>query len=247
MNNIDYLITCILREIPREILNMTFVPPNYLGTITPNLHHLIKSTIITDWVLKDCNVVAGIETIIDITNVPIDYVNMGMVLHVGLGPTGGKRMTSVLSVGYGYNAMAGGQPGIASALTEPLQTSDARCQLIGENIVYVDGYTGVWLTNLRCVLENDAEFNNIPQRALTILSDMCTLAAKAYIYNTMTVRLSTGEIVRGIAMSRIMDLVNGYSDANQMYRELLTTKWAKINYMSDKVSMNRHIRRSVPS
>ena len=247
MNKIDYLLSCIRREIPLEILNMTFMPPNLFGVIIPSLDHLMKSELITNWVLKDCNVVAGMETMIDITNVKMDQVNMGMVYHVGLGPTGGRNITSVLSVGYGYNAMAGGQPGIASALTEPLQTSDARCQLIGPNIVYVEGYTGIWLTNLRCVLENDADFNNIAPRALTVLSDIVTLAAKAYVYKTMTIKLSTGVVVRGVDMTRVMDIVNGYSDANQMYREMIQTRWVKVNYLSDRVAMNRHIRRIVPS
>ena len=247
MNNLAYLLSCIRHEIPSEILNMAFLPQTQLGMITPSLDYVITNKVITNWVLRDCNVVSGIETIIDITNVKTEQVNMGLILHVGLGPTGGRNISSVLSVGYGYNAMAGGQPGIASALTEPLQTSDARCQLIGPNIVFVEGYTGIWLTNIRCVLENDAEFNNISPRALPLLSDMCTLATKAYIYNSLTIQLSNAVVLRGIDMARYMEMVNSYSEAAKEYRDILQTRWVKVNIMADRVSWNRHIRRIIPS
>jgi hypothetical protein len=223
------------------------MPPLLFNTLRPNLEHLIKSRVIDDWVLVDCNLVAGIESIVDITSCPIDYVNMGMIINVGYQATAGKEITSVLSVGYGYNAMAGGQPGIASALTEPLQTSDARVQLVGPNIIYVEGYIGVWLTNLRCVLANDADFNNVPARAMTSLSDLCTLAAKAFIYKECTVKLSNGVVIRGVDMGKLQGIVDGYADSNTMYREYLTTKWYKVNMLNDRVSMNRHIRRIIPS
>ena len=245
-NNIDYLIGCIHREIPTEILNRAFLPPNGLGQLTPNLDHYIHQEVIANWVLVDCNLVAGIETIIDITGVKRELVNSGMIFHVGLGPTGGRTITSVLSIGYGFNIVAGGQPGIASALTQPLQTSDARCQLVGHNVVYVEGYTGIQLTNLRCVLENDTGFNNVSPRALPLLSELVINAAKAYIYKHLTIRLGTGVIVGGVDTGRITDIVNGYSDANQAYRDLLP-KWQKTNFMSDRVSMNRHIRMLTPS
>jgi len=247
MNNIEYILSVIKRKIPLPILNMAFLPTDTFGRLRPSLSHCIQNTIVNNWVLADANMVAGIETIIDITNCQITTVNMGMIIHVGLGPTAGKVITSVLSVGYGYNALAGGQPGIASALTEPLQTSDARVQLVGTNIVYVEGYTGVTLTNMRCVLENDEEFNNLSPRAMPFISELCTLAAKAYIYNELSIKLANAVIVNGIDTGKYAEIVNSYSDADQMYTEQRDTKLAKITLLSDPVTRNRIIRMTCPS
>jgi hypothetical protein len=251
MNNVQYLLSCIQRQIPKEILSLCFIVIPGLdrlaqNKLAPSLEYVIQTEIINKWVLTDCNVVAGVEAIIDITRVKSEHLVSGIVLHVGLEPTDGRLITAVLSIGYGFNGLQAGAPGIVSSYTEPVITSDARIQLIGQNIVYVEGYIGVQLTTLRCILENDNNFNNIGPRALPILSDLCVLATKAHIYNTLSVKLSNAVNVNGIDMGKIADIVNEYSDSITTYKELLNTKWFKVNFMNDRVSYNRHIRRITP-
>jgi len=246
-SSMQYLIGNIISYIPKEILELAFQPQLTLNQLNNSLEWKIQEEVIRNRVLKDCDMVAGIETTIDITSCRADWVNMGMVYHIGLGPTAGRTITSVLSVGYSYNAMAGGQPGIASALTEPLQTSDARIQLVGHNVVYVEGYIGVRLTNMKVVLQNDENFNNVNTRNLRLLADMCLNACKAIIFNKFNVSLGSAIVLRGVDMPKIQSIVDGYSDAEEKYKELLDTKWYKANMFGDRVTLNRMIRRMVPS
>lgn len=247
MNKIQYLIDCVKREIPLGVLRMGFQQPTYLNSLNISLDASIKDKVINNWVLKDCDVVSGIEAIIDITGIPIEYVEMGQVIRIGFGPTGGREITSILSVGYGYNAITGGMPGIVSALTEPFQMSDVRCQLIGQNIAYIEGYVGVKLTNIRCVLNNDKDFNNIQPRSLPVLKDLCVLATKAFLYNELILNLHNAVNVNGIDMSAILDVVSGYADSVTMYNELMTTKWKKVSILNDAITRNRYVRLQVPS
>lgn len=246
--NISYILSVIKRNIPKEILMRAFVPPTLINILNPSLDAAISDIIISRWVLSDTNMVSGVESIVNIQGCRIEYVDNGLIIYVGLGPTGGKVITSVLSIGYGYNALAGGSPGIVSALTSPLQTSDARFQLIGNNnTLYVEGFVAVTLTEIRCILENDKEFNNLSPRAMPFLANMCTLATKAYIYNTLTIELADGVVRNGIDYGRYKEIVDSYADANDQYVELRDTKWAKINTLSDPISRIRHIKMVVPS
>ncbi len=247
MNNIDYLVSVIKRNIPNEILTMVFIDFIKINTLRTNLDYYIKQKVIYDWVVKDCNLVGGIETVIDITTTRRENVDGGILIYVGFGPTAGKNIMSVLSIGYGYTSYFGNQPGIVSALTEPLQVSDSRIELVGDNIIFVEGYVGINITNLRCVLENDKDFNNISPRSLPKLSELTLLAAKAYIFNAARIKLGNATIINGIDMPQIIEIVSSYSDSYEQYHEMLINQWTKINMLNDKVSRNRLIKMIIPS
>lgn len=247
MSNMEYLIGVIKRKIPVEILTKALVPKRDLGRVKPSLDWLIESEIINGWVLTDLNIVSGTETTLNIENCPMYYPsnNMTVVIEVGLKPTNGRKITSVLSVGYGNIASLTGKATITSALVDPFVLTDARIQLVANNVIYVDGYINLKITWLRCILENDNTFNNVPQRALKKLGDIALQAAKAYIYNALKIKISTGEVVQGIAMSTISQIVDEYSVAEEKYDELLTT-WPAVMQMADPVAKNRYLRMLLP-
>lgn len=245
-NAINYLINRIKREIPISILNLAFVKTIPINTVQLSLDYLIHDNVINKVLMDDLNLIGGIESIIDISNCHITPITMGQIIDVGLGPTGGKEISSVLSVGYGYNAMAGGMPGIVSALTEPYQTCDARCQLISKNIIYVEGYVGVSMTNARVVYAHDSELTDIAQRSLIPLGALTVLAAKMIIHTKLILDLHNAQVIAGVDMGAIMDIVGGYSDSATMYLESLE-KWQKINFLGDRVTQNRLIRMCMPT
>lgn len=241
MNNADYLVSTIKSKIPMEILLRAFIKPTLYNVIPVSLEQRIKTEIITNKVCRDCNVVSGIETLISLAGVPIQQVEGGSIYNIGLRPTNGKIITSILSVGYGYGVLMPGQATISSALSDIPLSSDVRVELIGVNTVYMEGYYTMPLTTMRCVLENDAELGNVPVRALKFYSILCVLATKLYIYNTLTIALASGVIIQGVDMGRIKEIVDSYSDAEEMYMEQLE-KVPKVVLLSDRVSKNRHIR-----
>ena len=253
MNNIEYLIDRLKMAVQPEILRMAFTPAHQYqngfiaNTITVGIDSVIRARLIDNILRPDLNIVSGQVAIIDLSSVPVEYVTMGMVYKIGLGPTGGKRIMSVLSVGYGYNALSGGGPSIASALSEPLQTSDARIELIGENVIYVEGYIGVQLAYFRCMLENDKDLNNINKDGLLALSELFNLLAKAYIWRELSIKLRNAVVVEGIDMGKIEGIIDDYKDCYAQYTEMLNKKWRKMSILNDKVAKSRLIRLLIPS
>ena len=248
MNNVDYLVNKIKQVIPMEILKLTFSNEDYYGlNIIPiPIENQIKDKIIYDIVGKDISMVGGIEQLIDISNIGPRYVTMGMIYDIGMGPTGGKRITSVLSVSYGWNALSSGAASIASAVSAPLQTSDARVELIGLNVAFVMGYSAIQITNLRCILEYSKGFDEINPRSMVVLSDLAILATKAYIYTNLSIKIRNAVVTMGKDMSKIESYIDDLKDSFDMYTELLTKRWQKVSILNDAVTKNRIIRMTIP-
>jgi len=245
MNNIAYIIHNIQREIPHEVLIMTFANQAMLGAITPSTEHLIRDTIIDKWVLKDTDMLGGIETVVDLSTSVFNGVVGGMIVNIHPQLTAGRKITSVLSIGYGSGINYNGGATIASAAIGPDKLNDARVQLVGPNVIFIEGGSYVNCTHLRCVLENNTDYNNISARLMPMLSDLCILATKAHVYNTLIIKMSTAVVIQGIDMAKILDVVSGYADSITMYKETLL-KFIKANLMNDKVSHNRIIRMLMP-
>lgn len=247
MSNMQFLVDNIKRKIPIEILTKGLVPRRNLGRIKPSLDWLIESEIINGWLLTDLNIISGTETTLDISGCSSYYPNntMSIVIEVGMKPTNGKKITSVLSIGYGNVGSISGMATIASALVDPIVLSDARIQLVANNVIYVDGFINMKITWLRCVLENDNSFNNIPHRAMFKLGEIALQAAKAYLYNTLKIKISTGEIIQGIPMSTISQIIDEYAGAEEKYNELINS-WPAVMTMADPVAKNRFNRMLLP-
>lgn len=245
MNNAFYLINKIKQQIPYGILAKAFKPEFPIGTIPVSIDHIIKKQILNDWVLQDTNVVSGIESVVDISGIYPQSVNLGQVYDIGYGPTAGKDIMSVLSVGYGVNAITVGSPSIASSYSEPYVASTSRIEIVGQNVVYMEGYISLTLSNLRCILSNDKDFANIPTKTLTQLSKMVILATKAYIYNNLRLELYNAQVQNGVDLGAMMSVIDTYSDAQSMYDEMLES-WFVISALGDKVTRTRLIRMSMP-
>jgi hypothetical protein len=131
---------------------------------------------------------------------------------------------------------------IVNAVDGPTQLSAARIQLVGPNTVYFEGGIISTMRYLKCIIENDAEFANINDRSLPFLSEMCVLAAKAYVYNNFSIKAENMPIIQGLPMGRMADMISEYSDAAEMYNELRRTKLKKVLLLNDRTSASRYIR-----
>ena len=247
MSATQTIIDVIKREIPIAILKKAFLEFTPYNILNPSLDHVIKEKILFKWILRDLDLVAGIETLISIENVPVESVEFGQILRIGYNVTGGKDITSVLSVGYGLTALTGGHATIVSSLDIPYQTTNARIELVGPNVVYIEGYLSVPLTVLKCTLANDKDFNNISPRSLLDLAEMCCLATKGYIYNNLVLDLANAKVVGGVDYGAMMEIVNSYADCNEKYKIYRDTEWKKIKIMSDPMTRNRTLRWMLPS
>jgi len=239
MNNAEYLINQIKYAIPIEILEMSFMETPNLNDLPLPLNGVLKNKIIIDKVGADCNLVSGIEAIVDLSNADITQLREGSIYRIGLSVTNGRRILSVLSVGYGYSLQAPYQPTIASAATDMISTSDAKVELslTGINTIYVPGMFYTPIATLRCILENDPDLGNIAPRLLPHYRKLCILATKFIIYNTMRIKLGTAEVRQGIALGVIKEYIDSYSSAEEEYYELME-KTTKMGILGDRASMN---------
>ena len=248
MNNMNYLIECIKREIPPEVLELALCPPTMLGQVTYSLDYMIRSEILEGWILRDLNVLGGREVTIDISNAEFRTLETGYIVNVPHNMLGGREITSVMSIAYGQDAMwnMGGSE-LTNSFSPIVRSTDARVQLVGPNTIFIESNTTAHRMYLRCVLDNDSDFGNISARALPVLGDMAVQAAKAFIYTNKVVRVQKAAVIAGAEIDTISEIVNSYIDAIDLYKEMRNTKWRVVHFLQDRVSHNRYLRTIMPS
>lgn len=52
-------------------------------------------------------------------------------------------------------------------------------------------------------------------------ADLCVAAVKSYVYNTLFVPVDRAYVEAGFEISSIKSIIDGYSDSEQRYREML--------------------------
>lgn len=248
MNNISYLIECIKRSIPKEILQFTFCPSAIMGRLNYSLDYMIQNEIMENWVLRDCNIIGGREVTIDLSCASFELAANGYLIKVPVSALGGREITSVLSISYGMSGYfdSRGHNEIVDALSTPLKSTDARIQLVGPNTIFMESRTISGRLFLRCVLDNDKDLGNISPRALVVLEEMAVNACKAFIYTNQTIRVAESAIIAGVSIDKFASIIDEYADAMELYKEHRKV-WRKVSLMQDRVTQNRNIRIITPS
>lgn len=262
MSAIKKALSEIRFSIPDAILQEVFVDRTSHWRNSPqSLDDQIVSLVLRPRVLVDADLVGGTEIFVSLEGVPARMVDQFMTIYaIPKDRTQGRSIVSVKHLSYlAYGALASMsanqlfQPCSVTPLTSAAQAmfdsinsippiSTARARLIGENTVLVqDTSPPVGVGMLRCTIGNEEELGNLPPRTYIDFADMCVLAVKAYIYNEYIIKLDLGFINGGQEIGRFKEIVDGYADANTMYREFLKTKWQKIAYGADREKMRRFI------
>ena len=261
MNAISIALQEIRYTIPYEVLELAFVQNEpYVGRVRNELISLderIRNTIIRTRVMTNCNLVGGEPVIIylgsnsiNISEVlPAEYV-ISIPKHL----TNGKSIVAVLSLvsNFGYvNPASFGyvSPLLSSAnnmynsLANETIMQSSRLEMIGDNVILVkDPSMYLFNTAMRCVLENDPNMSNLHPRFIPAFANLCVLATKSYIYNHCKVKMDQAFLYGGHELNSVTDIIDGYSDAEQMYQEYLGTVFKKILYMNAPSNMTRTIR-----
>lgn len=249
LNKIEFLIRKIKQQIPMPVLNYAFIPRRNDGSNTSALRQTmdwtIRSEIIDNWVLPDCNLTGGQEVTIDLAACRIrDNLIGGYLVEIPLEATGGRHITTVMSVGSLSGALSVSRTGneIADAVMGPMAVSHARVQIVGPNIILMEGMIFSAMRSLLVRLENESSFNNIQEPALLNLSKLCVLAAKAYIYNQCIIDAEQSPIIHGVPFGVIKNIIDGYADSQSMYQEYLETDWYCTAIMQDRETHNKMLR-----
>lgn len=266
INPISNAIREIQMTIPSQILTEVFGREDYRNwrrAAPVSIDEMIKSKVIRPRVLKDCNLVGGRQVIIDLVGIEGHQEDHYTVIYnIPLSVTGNREIISVLSVGYvSMNAIVG-SPGYAYATATPTSMSDletagqrvmdsmaaiphistASVEMIGYNTIIIrDPMRSNQSYQIRCVISNEENLNNISPRSYPVLAKACLLAVKSYIYNQLNIRIDQGMLEQGQALGKFRDVVDDYKESEEQYQEYLKMVLRKVFFMNDVSSYDRYI------
>lgn len=245
--------------IPIEILKEIFVRRDFGQTPLPvSVDTMIREKVIDARVLVDCNLLGGTQVEIPLNSVTPETVDpYKLIYRIPKSLTQNRTISRVLSITIGQSTMMNtsymGVEGYSQIL-EAAQgmmaaqqgipiVSSAYIRLIAENTVLVSDYISLPRTAyLRCYLESDDEYSSMNPMTYPHFSHLVELAVKAYIYNSGVIKIGMGQLVGGMELGRFREIVDSYSDANQMYKDYIKETWTKVMLMDDPRSKERHLR-----
>ena len=122
-------------------------------------------------------------------------------------------------------------------------TSTARVQLIGENVVMVRD-TVLLPANiyLRCIIANDENMSHLQLKSYRDFANLGVLAVKAFIYNDYVIKMDLGELSGGQVIGRFKEIIDTYSESEELYQTYITEKWQKISFQQDHEQMGRFLK-----
>lgn len=260
MNIVMKAIRDISFTVPKEILEATFIPKRNAWSLkSVSVEQQIMDLVIRPRVLVDCDILGGVEMYVPIANLATEQVDgRTLVLRVPKTLTQGRSIISVEAILF-TDPSRGSMRGIsstldsgalASAITQLVDgvgkvpvTSTSNVQLVAENTIMVyDFIVFPSRSVLKCRVGNDENLSNIPVRAAPAFSLLIEYAVKAYIYNRLNIELDMGELFSGSQLGKVREIVDSYSDSEELYKTQRKEVIQKISYMSDKRIWTNHIR-----
>lgn len=259
MDPIQKAIAEVKFRIPLDILTRAFTPKNFYNRPLPlNIDSMIREKVIEARVRVDCDLQGGTQVNIPLRGIQPEYLDLyNLIYRIPKTMTQNRKITRVLDLAVGYGSVWGttnmGLQGssplldaasgvLASAAPIPI-VSTAYVDLIAENTVLIsDALQFPVNAFLRCMVENDQDFTTLPPQAYHDFAKLVELAVKAYIYNSLTIQIGSGEIQAGQELGRFKEIVDGYADANDLYSEFLKDTWRQVAILSDPISFQQSLR-----
>ena len=243
--------------IPRTILDTVFVKrhTNYRVS-SPSLDEQILNEVIRPRVYIDSNLVGGAEILVSLNGLQGEEVNVvDMVYRIPKKLTNNRSIMSVLNVTYvdaqsmaaagnyascGVSAEQSAAQNYLDAISPLPMISTGRITMIGENVVLIKDSIRIPSNSyLRCIVAHDEAMTHIQPRSYKAFCKLVEYAVKAYIYNEYIIEVDMGELRGGHNLGKFKDIIEEYSDANELYDTYLTEKWQKVSLMNDRESYTR--------
>lgn len=256
MNAVTNAITDLKFRIPSEILNIAFKDYSKTVNAVTTLEDRILTSLVRPKVLKDCNLVGGITTKVDLNKCTIKQTAFSeYLIQVPKLLTDNKSIVSAQSIVANYVNITTNLSGMTPNPMEStlhkvsdnysaagvIQTS--RLEVVGENLLLVQDPTMLFVNAiLNCTIENNANMENINPKSYLAFSQLVTLAVKSFIYNYCEVKINEAYVLGGLEISKISDIIERYSDAEELYNEHLTKVWSKVAFMNQPNNMNKLIK-----
>jgi hypothetical protein len=223
-----------------------------------SIDHVIRDKVIEGRVLPGINLISGQRELVSLVGlVQEQQDDWSLVITIPKNRTNNRSITAVYAMvtGTPTGALGGSvsmQFGAASSLVDSMRAvkqsreamplmSDSNLQIIGDNMILIRSPLRLAGTMyLDCQLENDSTLSHIPPAAWRHFKKLCEFAVKAYIYNNIVIPMDEAQIAGGMSIGRFKEIVDSYSDANELYEEQMK-KWEKVAILSDPLSHLDHI------
>lgn len=260
MNALRKALDDIRFVVPRPILESVFVKrhTNY-RIASPSLDEQILNSVIRPRVYTDTNLVGGVEILVPLIGLSGEEVNTtDMVYRIPKNLTQNRAIMSVLNVTYvdpssmvsagsfsscGVTAEQSAATALLDAVTPLPMLSTGRVTIIGENIILIrDSIRIPTNSYLRCIVAHDEAMSHIQPRSYKAFCKLVEYAVKAFIYNEYIIEVDMGELRGGHNLGKFKDIIEEYSDANELYETYLAEKWAKVSFLNDRESNNRWLK-----
>lgn len=257
MNAVAKAIADLKFKIPPQVLKETFVENvHHWRQTVVSIDEQILNKVIKTRVLVDCNLVGGTEVVLSLKGCPFEIIDeYNVIYYIPKERTQGRVISSALSVS-ALNYMAGTYVNYISAnettrlanalnnsVSQPPFISTARVTLVAENTLLVSEVTRIGeYDSVRVILSDDETMSHLQIRSIPAFSKLVELAVKSYIYNELIIKMDMGMIKAGQELGRFREVVDSYSDAEQMYQDYLIQNWAAIAFMNDQDTMRRFIK-----
>mgnify|MGYP007041529223 CR=1 FL=1 len=259
MGAIQKAIQEVKYAIQPEILNEVFLKREFGQTPLPvSLDTIIREKVVDARVMVDCNLLGGTQVELPLHSVMPEKVDTYKTIYrIPMSVTQNRTISKVLSLTIGQSTMLNssymGVEGYSQILeaSQGMLTSQqgipvvstAYIRLIAENTVLISDYLSLPRASfLRCFLEHDDEYSQLNAMTYPHFSHLVELAVKAYIYINADIRIARGQLIGGMDLGRFREIVDSYSDANQMYKDFIKETWTKVMVMDDPKSRERYLR-----
>ncbi len=261
MNPYQKALTEIQFQIPNAILRAAFVDDMFeRSPLAVNLETMIRSKVIVARVLVDMNLSGGMMHHVPLDRINPEFVDDRMaVFNIPKDLTQGRAISRVMALAYGsmrsqlnyptntygYNEQSSMAQGIVASHTAIPVTETTNLRLLAENVVAVLDLSAVnSRADLRCYLDHDPELSTLRATTVGPFAEMCVLAVKAYIYNTLVINMGKDMMIGGRELGRFREIVDSYADANELYNTFLTQRWRRISIFNDPLARQRLTRLS---
>lgn len=265
MNAIQFAISEVKNIIPMPILRVAFQDDlirqetwGRRNAPVVSVDHVIREKVIEGRVMPSINLISGQRELIPLGGlIQEQQPDWSLVINIPKSLTHGRSITAVYamvtgtptgSLGGSVSMQFGRGSAIVDGLRAAMQSreqmpllSDANIQIIGDNMLLIRSPMRLAGTlYLDCQLENDALLSNIPPAAWKHFKKLVEYAVKAYIYVNINIPMDEAQIYGGMAIGKFREVVDGFSDANDLFEEQLKI-WERVAILSDPLSHQDHI------
>lgn len=243
MNVIDACLRRIRRDIPRPILMAAFVPDSLrLLGVASAVDNEITREVLNEYVVPDITRMGQYQEV-DLTsaryeNDPIDQYSRVYYLdeqitggreliaaHIAVTPVAGQAYTMPPAGSY----LDGASSGVLSSAQKVVDSQSAMPRIsspevkyLGPNAVSIkDPGMFVYATRIMAKYAMTEELNEIKPPFYPIIEKLAVAATKQYIYNKLILDMDAGRLEHGVEFGAFKNIVEGYSDAGQIYDDLL--------------------------